>query len=214
MLALVGLLIIIGIYFLSITPTSEPEPTEEQPAPPPEETFTTKPEPGLPSTFPSNEGSAIGGVNLSLTKYEDIQNKEEKYGELETIEVNGPLKVYVHEKEEMAGLYYEVAVSNDETIQYIREPLSHDVGTGEAVFLDEFKQQHGLGEPDITGYDLRGFFDIAYVYLDEGVMVSAFETNDRVHFITYFTPMSSEEFLEIWGDDITDERPSIEEGGF
>jgi len=76
---------------------------------------------------------------------------------------------------------------------------------GEPAFLKEIIIEYD--EPDFTLYH-QIIDSIAYIYLDEGLVIIADKDTGVIHELRYFTPSTKEEFLATWGKDLSDEQPT------
>ena len=180
-------LVIIGLILLIIF--GRVEPPEQEDTQEPTQTFTTKPEETV---------NTYQDVTPGVTKF-DAQ--VDSLGTYVTEENYKGINVYVYNQEHTARREHIAGVRPDGVMEFIRVPIPYD----KAQTLDTYTERLGLDAPDIVMYEKGGQAVQAYVYLDEGVMLSVFEYTREVYNETYFAPTSEESFLGFWGPTLTDE---------
>lgn len=141
------------------------------------------------------------------TKYNDAKDS---LGERVTRNRENNLWIYIHKEPKDGIREYKVAVDDSGTIQYISVPITYS----QAETLEAYEVRFNLKEPDIKMYVKEGFGQEAYVYLDEGIMLTIYAKPKFIYNETYFEPTTYDRFMETWGDKLTTEEPIIEDGPF
>ena len=193
---LIGLLVIILIFIISVTGRGEKATLDENFVA--EDTYV--------KTVPE-ESYSWSGYTPGKTNYDEVKDK---LGKRVTRTKEDGLWVYTHKEPESGIREYKVAVNDDNIIQYISIPITYS----QAETLEEYNVRFNLKEPDIVLYEKGGFGQEAYVYLDEGIMLTIYAKPKFIYNETYFEPTTYDKFMEIWGDNLTTEAPIIEDGPF
>jgi len=103
---------------------------------------------------------------------------------------------------------HDVITDQSGTVQFIKEYLPLD----SQEFINTSIEQYG--EPDYVLIDeITGDAFRAYVFLDQGLVLIAHIADDSVQQKWYFVPTSADNFLQSWGQSLTNEEPSPEEFG-
>ncbi len=160
-----------------------------------------KPELGSPDVYnvkPENRVNTWNGITPGKTSYENIKDK---FGKLLTSRSFKGLVLYVHRDAKTGVREHQIGVDKDGKVAFVRIPISYD----EALPFSSYKERLELDEPDIIKYDKNGFYEKAHIYLDEGVWFNVFDTTQVVYQESYFTPMSADEFMQLWGNILEDE---------
>jgi len=140
----------------------------------------------------------VEGITPGLSGTDDLK----RFGKSRSIEQNSDGSI-LHEFGPERSPEPTKVVVRDSKIVYVQKHVSSEDPGNISYFLNNF------GEPDfILFYKVFGFK--TYVFLDEGMAVVAFDTENiigAVYELRYFVPTTKEEFLRTWGSDLPSEEP-------
>lgn len=152
------------------------------------------------------------GVTPGLTNLNEIK-EDDLFGSYEKRTRFDGKDIYVYKNQNTGIRRNEVSVDNSGKIKYfwIRIPYT------QADSYESRKAFLGLTEPDIVKYDKSaadGGYVLSHVFLDEGIMLNVAKRLQLVYSEMYFEPMSEEQFMDFWGERLSDEYYHPQDAGY
>ena len=199
---LVGILVVtlLVVSFLPNTPTTPT--TRTSPTPLPSGKGNTIP---IPAT--SRDKQLPAQKSYIGSKEFNEQNPNIQVVRKETLS-GGDIKYFI--KSENVGIPGEIVVHNGEVI-YERVLTSPQKQNPNYSTTSELLQKYG--QPTITynGHKIYGFPALIYLYPDKGIAFIANKFTGEVYELQIFQPTTAEQYLKLYGQDITFEGPAKED---